>query len=301
MNGLKPSHKARAPLALAIGASLALGAASVPARAQVFGPVISLSTLDGGNGFRIDGVAAADFSGRAVSAAGDVNGDGIDDLIVGARSADPSGNPDSGSSYVVFGRAAGDTFAATLALSGLNGDNGFRIDGVAAGDRSGFAVSAAGDVNGDGIDDLIVGAYRADPFGGESGSSYVVFGRIGVAVSDLSTSVLDFGEVDVGLSSATQSVTLFSVGTARLDVTEIQMPDPGFDRVGGSCPQPPFRLVFNGECTLDYRFTPTAMGSVLATIDIVSASVTSPDEIVLFGTGMARPDAIFADGFEPPP
>ncbi|MCB1553241.1 MAG: FG-GAP repeat protein, partial [Xanthomonadales bacterium] len=172
MNGLKPSHKARAPLALAIGASLALGAASVPARAQVFGPVISLSTLDGGNGFRIDGVAAADFSGRAVSAAGDVNGDGIDDLIVGAFGADASGSY-SGSSYVVFGRAAGDTFAATLALSGLNGDNGFRIDGVAAGDRSGFAVSAAGDVNGDGIDDLIVGAFGAAP----SGSSYVVFGR----------------------------------------------------------------------------------------------------------------------------
>ena len=172
---------------------------------------------------------------------------------------------------------------------------------MAAGDQSGRAVSAAGDVNGDGIDDLIVGAYGADPSGNYSGSSYVVFGRIGVAASDLSTSVLDFGEVGVGLSSATQSVTLFSVGTARLDVTEIQMPDPGFDRVGGSCPQPPFRLVFNGECTLDYRFTPTAMGSVLATIDIVSASVTSPDEIVLFGTGMARPDAIFADGFEPPP
>ncbi|TVQ24564.1 MAG: hypothetical protein EA367_01535, partial [Leptolyngbya sp. DLM2.Bin15] len=53
----------------------------------------------------------------------------------------------------------------------------FRIDGVAAVDRSGFSVSSAGDINGDGIDDLIIGAYGADPNGTFSGSSYVVFGR----------------------------------------------------------------------------------------------------------------------------
>ena len=55
--------------------------------------------------------------------------------------------------------------------------NGFRLSGVAAGDRSGVSVSGAGDVNGDGFDDLIVGAYRADPNGSYSGASYVVFGK----------------------------------------------------------------------------------------------------------------------------
>jgi hypothetical protein len=45
-----------------------------------------------------------DYSGYSVSNAGDVNGDGLDDLIVGARQADPSGKSHAGRSYVVFGK-----------------------------------------------------------------------------------------------------------------------------------------------------------------------------------------------------
>ncbi|HSH04226.1 MAG TPA: cadherin domain-containing protein, partial [Anaerolineae bacterium] len=134
--------------------------------------------LNGINGFRIDGLAAYDISGRSVSSAGDINGDGIDDLIIGADGADPNGNF-SGSSYVVFG--SGGEFSSTLNLSSLNGINGFRIDGAATFDRSGFSVSSAGDINGDGIDDLIIGANGADPNGNYSGSSYVVFGSVNQA------------------------------------------------------------------------------------------------------------------------
>jgi len=65
----------------------------------------------------------------------------------------------------------------TLNLSTLNGINGFRINGIAADDGSGYSVSSAGDVNGDGIDDLIIGASGADPNGSSSGQSYVVFGN----------------------------------------------------------------------------------------------------------------------------
>ena len=115
-----------------------------------------------------------DGFGRSVSAAGDINGDGLADLIVGAWRAHPNGNT-SGSSYVVFGKSTG--FAATLALSSLNGSDGFRLAGAAVGDQSGFSVSAAGDINGDGLGDLIVGAFHAAPNGINSGSSYVVFGR----------------------------------------------------------------------------------------------------------------------------
>ncbi|PXW89871.1 FG-GAP repeat protein [Nitrosomonas sp. Nm84] len=135
---------------------------------------INLSSLDGSNGFRLDGVAAEDFSGYAVSNAGDVNGDGFDDVIVGARGSDPNGNS-SGSSYVVFGRASG--FDAAMDLSILDGSSGFRLDGANEFDSLGASVSNAGDVNGDGFDDLIMGAPYTDLNGSYSGSSYVVFGR----------------------------------------------------------------------------------------------------------------------------
>ena len=136
--------------------------------------VIDLSTLDGSNGFRIDGETRFDYSGASVSSAGDVNGDGYDDLIIGATGADNNGSR-SGSSYVVFGKASG--FSASIEFSALDGSNGFRIDGEGGYDQSGISVSSAGDVNGDGYDDVIIGAYRADPNAPDSGSSYVVFGK----------------------------------------------------------------------------------------------------------------------------
>ena len=130
---------------------------------------IDLGSLDGGNGFRLDGIDANDFSGWSVSGAGDVNGDGFDDVIVGAIGADPGGRVSAGESYVVFGSGAG--FPASLDLASLDGSDGFRLSGIDAGDWSGWSVSGAGDVNGDGFDDVIVGADL-----GAAGESYVVFG-----------------------------------------------------------------------------------------------------------------------------
>jgi Ca2+-binding RTX toxin-like protein len=154
---------------------------------QGFQPIIDLSSLNGRNGFRIDGIAAGDQLGYSASNAGDVNGDGIQDLIIGANRANPNGD-DSGQSYVIFGSR--NSFAATVSPSSLNGTNGFKINGIAVGDRSGTFVSEAGDFNGDGIDDLVIGARSADPNGSDSGQSYVVFGKRG-GNSDLELSTLN--------------------------------------------------------------------------------------------------------------
>ncbi|MEH2058962.1 MAG: hypothetical protein V7K97_22960 [Nostoc sp.] len=142
-----------------------------------FGASLNLSTLNGTNGFTINSINPYDRSGYSVSSAGDINDDGIDDLIVGAINASPNGNPQSGQSYVLFGSKGG--FDAQFNLSTLNGTNGFAINGINADDESGWSVSSAGDINGDGIDDLIIGTPFADPNGAFSGQSYVVFGSKG--------------------------------------------------------------------------------------------------------------------------
>jgi len=136
-----------------------------------FDSSFNLTTLNGSNGFEISG-------GSVLSSAGDVNGDGINDLIIGNPNADINGNTDSGQSYVVFGNSNG--FRFNLDLSSLNVRDGFAINGIKAGDSAGI-VSSAGDVNGDGIADLIIGAPGADANGiSGSGQSYVIFGRAGI-------------------------------------------------------------------------------------------------------------------------
>ena len=146
-------------------------------KASGFDATLNLSSLDGNNGFRLDGVAY-DFSGISVSDAGDVNGDGFDDLIVGAPGANiESGTTNYGATYVIFGKPAG--FDATLDLSNLDGNNGFRLDGGNLRDDSGASVSSAGDINGDGFDDVIIGDPSPLFYGYYFGTSYVVFGKAG--------------------------------------------------------------------------------------------------------------------------
>lgn len=139
-------------------------------KASGFAPTLDLATLGGSAGFKIQGEAANDLAGIAVSGAGDVNGDHIGDLIIGARGA----NSGQGAAYVVFGNRSG--FSSPIDLSTLNGATGFKILGEAAGDHFGGAVSGAGDVNGDGVDDILIGAADASPNGAGSGASYVIFG-----------------------------------------------------------------------------------------------------------------------------
>src|SRR5262249_8321599 len=137
--------------------------------------LIMLNTLNGVNGFKIDGEWNYIRSGRFVSGGGDFNGDGYDDLLIGAPNALGG---QAGRSYVIFG-GAGVGQSGLLQLSSLNGIQGFKIQGEAPDDQSGWSIKSAGDVNGDEYDDLLVGALN---YNGTS-RSYVVFGGLMVGSS----------------------------------------------------------------------------------------------------------------------
>ncbi|WP_424990586.1 hypothetical protein [Fluviibacterium sp. S390] len=163
-----------------------------------FAASIDLANLDGSMGFVLTGVDAEDESGISVASAGDVNGDGIDDILIGGYRADQTTGVDAGESYLVFGKDTG--FAASVDLASLNGADGFVFKGIGAGDYSGYSVAAAGDVNGDGIDDILIGAGQADTAAGaDTGESYLVFGGTTLlAAFDAADGVSD-GAIDLAL------------------------------------------------------------------------------------------------------
>ncbi|MDQ0464117.1 Ca2+-binding RTX toxin-like protein [Caulobacter ginsengisoli] len=126
-----------------------------------------LNTLDGTNGFRILGDVAGGVTGWAVASAGDFDGDGFDDLLVSSRGKNAV--------QLVFGHAGG--FSAGLSIADLDGNNGLTLQFPINGTEFGFAVSSAGDVNGDGYDDLIVSAPWTLRHYGREGETYIVYGR----------------------------------------------------------------------------------------------------------------------------
>jgi hypothetical protein len=134
------------------------------------------SFASGLTGFKITGIAAGDKLGESVRAAGDVNGDGYDDFIIGAPRSDTGSAADQGSAFIIYGGAdpgANDIDLAT----GLPSARGLTVRGGATGDQAGFSVSGAGDVNGDGLADVLVGARNNDQGAADAGSVYLLYGN----------------------------------------------------------------------------------------------------------------------------
>jgi Ca2+-binding RTX toxin-like protein len=215
-----------------------------------------------------------------VSNAGDVNGDGHDDIIVGAPGADVGAQADAGKAYVIYGSASG--FAATLSLDDIDGTNGFVIEGAVADDELGARVAGAGDVNGDGYDDLLVGASGANS---DAGASYVIFGGdftglvtqqgdgvlIGTAGQDIiiggpgNDTITGLGDNDVLKGAAGNDVI---DGGAGNDIIE---GDTGNDLVAGGAGADDLDGGL-GTDTLDYTLSPAAV-----TVDLATNTVSGGD------------------------
>jgi hypothetical protein len=118
-------------------------------------------------GFDYEGERAYDLAGAALSGAGDVDADGYDDFVIGAYGNDDGPGSDGGAAYLVFG-------SARPAASDLS--TAVEFSGEAAYDYSGWSVGSAGDLDGDGFADLLIGAYGNDDTYSAAGAAYLLFG-----------------------------------------------------------------------------------------------------------------------------
>lgn len=118
------------------------------------------------------GESASEYSGYNVSPAGDVNGDGYNDFIIGAYNKSDAGSG-AGAAYLVYGSATEPTSPVNLGST----SNAVEFSGQTAGDYAGYSVAGGGDVNGDGYDDLLVGAYGYDnSTQTDAGRVYLIYG-----------------------------------------------------------------------------------------------------------------------------
>lgn len=162
----------------------AAGNAAVPAQRSVLVSEIPILTLVGSAiaGIKITGEGNAAFD---TSYIGDVNGDGLADILVSAPQADPSGRNNAGRSYVVFGHSGNTPIALSDVVAG---NGGFVIDGKSAGDISGWTVAGIGDMNHDGLADLAIGTNNA-----AGGPTYVIWGKTDGGAIDLNAPTGNWG------------------------------------------------------------------------------------------------------------
>jgi len=132
--------------------------------------------------------------GCSVASAGDVNGDGFSDVIVGANQYDDT-NTNEGVAFIYYGNAAGTMTIPVCMLDDANQDD----------DAFGSSVAPAGDVNGDGYSDVIIGAYfYTDGANAQEGRAFVYHGSA-TGINTTATAMVESNQLDAGMGISVAS------------------------------------------------------------------------------------------------
>ena len=156
--------------------------------------------------------AANDALGSSLASIGDFNGDGLADYAIGAEAADDR----AGRVYILYGRAAGNLWSLTTFMADLIAAGDAAVLTGSPGERLGGAITAAGDVNGDGLADLLAGA--RDAAGG--GRGYVITGRTGLTGT---TPVSQVSEIIQGVADLDSTGRAVSAGDLNADGSRDQV------------------------------------------------------------------------------
>ncbi len=267
---------------------------AIAAPAYALDPDTDLSAADAS----FLGEDAFDRPGWSVAPAGDVNGDGYDDILIGASGDDDGGNS-AGQTYLILGKTTGWAMDTDLSAADASfwGEDTY--------DYSGWSVAPAGDVNGDGYDDILIGAYQDDDGGSDAGQTYLILGTVPpapemsiegnaveIADGDGSPSAgdhTDFGSANITTGTVVRTFTIKNTGSGGLTLSGDPKVAIGGTHAGDftvtTQPATPVAAT-TGQTTFQVTFDPSSTGNRTATLSIANNdSDENPYDFSIQGTG----------------